>query len=146
MSQGNATISHYHFHFSSFDSIPKCEQSRIITLHANCCFLFISIFLLMSFRIYLYPYRSDNMIDHRATLQSDNKARIDYSVDPNAMGMRMQHTNTVRGRYTIGTIHGTFCRSASSDRRIVSPSTPYTGHRRAYNAMDTMCTLTDQLL
>lgn len=95
---------------------------------------------------YLYLCRSGSRIDHRVKHRLGSKARTDYSVDPNAMGMHKQHTNIDPGRYMIGTIHGTFYMSASLDHRIANPSTPYTGHHRAYNALDTKCTPMGQLL
>lgn len=95
---------------------------------------------------YLYLCRNDNTIDLPLKLRSDSKAHIDYSVDLSAMETRMQRMNIDPGRYMIGTIHGTFCTSVSSDHRIVNPNTPCISHHRAYNELDMMCTPMGRLL
>lgn len=76
----------------------------------------------------------------------DSKAHTDYSIGPNAVERRRQRTSIDRVRCKIGKIHGMFCIAASVDRKIVSQGIPYTDHRRAWSAMDTMCMLMDRLL
>lgn len=95
---------------------------------------------------YLYLCRNDSRIDRLSRRQLDSKAHIDYLIDPNAMGMRKQRTNIDRDRYTIDTIHGTFCKFASLDHRIVTPNTPYKVHHRACNVLDTKYRRAGQLL
>lgn len=162
-----STFSHFHFPFFFiwFIKMEANKGARIIIFHANFCCLVA--FLPFSFRIcfpkeykvvwkranthatpvsYLYPCHSGSKTDRRVKHRLDSKAHIDYSIDLNAMEMRRQHTNIDRDRYRIGTIHGTFCRFASLDRRIVNLNIPYINRRQACNELDMKCMPMDRLL
>lgn len=95
---------------------------------------------------YLYLCHSGNRNDRQAMHQLDSMEHIDYSDDPNAMGMRKQHMNIGQVRYMNDTIHDMFYTFVSSDRRTVNRDTPYKGHHPTYNAQGMMYILMGQHL
>lgn len=87
---------------------------------------------------YLYLFHNGNKIDRLVMHWSDSKAHIDYSIDPNAMGMRMWRRNIGRVHCMICTIRGTFYMFALVNRSTEHLSIPYIGHRRAWSEMGKM--------
>lgn len=86
------------------------------------------------------------MIDQPVLYQLHNMVHIDYSNDPNAMGMHMQHMNIDRVHCMIGMIRDTFYTFVSLDHRIVNLNIPYKDLHPTYNGPGMMYKLMDQLL
>lgn len=124
----------FFFHFLLVSVFSVFSQNSCTKTQMNCVLS------------YLYPCHNDSTIDPRAVHRSGSKAHIDYSVDPNAMGMHKQRKSIDLVRYTNGMTHGTFYMSVSLDRRTVNLNTPYINHHRAYNEQGTKYRTMDQLL